>query len=117
MPRLVALLIAAGVGALIAALLRYRAAPAPCPGAPSPRGTPVDLSSAATEDEIRAVAARPARPRPTRAARAGPPRTPRCSRWPTRWSAATADVLAANAPDLAAGRDGRLAERLLDRLR
>ena len=34
-----------------------------------------------------------------------PPRTPRCSRWPTRWSRTTDAILAANAEDVAAARD------------
>ena len=55
----------------------------------------------------RRAAGRGRRPPPSWPPPRGRPRTPRCTRWPTRWSARTAEILAANAQDVAAGARGR----------
>ena len=46
----------------------------------------------------------------------GPPRTARCSRWPTRWSRVPARSLTANAADVADARAAGTSAAMIDRL-
>ena len=70
-----------------------------------PRRRLVQLPTSPTSrrPSLAAAVARPRRGPRAGARRPARPRTPRCSRWPTRSSPRTAEILAANAEDVGAG--------------